>query len=99
MNSKITVISEYSFIPSTLNKVEIVSNHIDSKSIISYSLNYNGTSNKEEVEIEGKDNFSNLIDAITSFDRTINGAFYIPYEGMKQNLKTPVFTGVFFCLH
>jgi len=87
MNSKITVISEYSFIPSTLHKVEIVSNHIDSKSIISYSLNYNGTSNKEEVEIEGKDNFSNLIDAITSFDRTINGAFYIPYEGMKQNLN------------
>lgn len=87
MNSKITVLSEYSLIPLTSEKVEIISDHKVNKSIITFSLNYNGTSMNEEVEIEGEDNFTNLIKAITNYDRESDGAFYIPYEGMKQNLK------------
>ncbi len=87
MNSKITVLSEYSFIPLTSHKVKIISDHKFNKSIITFSLNYNGTSMNEEVEIEGEDNFTNLIKAITNYDRESDGAFYIPYEGMKENFK------------
>ena len=87
MNSKITVLSEYSLIPLTSEKVEIISEHKVNKSIITFSLNRNDTSMNEEVEIEGEDNFTNLIKAITNYDRESDGAFYIPFEGMKQNLK------------
>lgn len=91
ISNKIVIDCAYSFAPGTDYICQITSTFENDCSVVKHS-SWSDIENKfvleTELEIKGKNNFYNLINAIVDTDRS-NSFFYLYFSGMRQGIEIP----------